>query len=72
MSNSIATTGGISTAGAALIPVIHWLFPTIPDAVSVSISAGIIVLAHTLHELAVRKGWYPDDASTPVAADPKV
>ena len=72
MNNSVATTGGISASGAALIPVIQWLFPTIPAPVSVSIAAGLITLAHALHVLALRKGWYPaiDDVAPNGAASP--
>jgi hypothetical protein len=63
--NSVALTGGISVSSAALIPVIQWIFPTIPAPVTVSIAAGVITLAHALHVLAVRKGWYPSDDVSP-------
>ena len=67
MNSSVATTGGISATSAALIPVIQWLFPAVPAPVAVSLSAGVIVLVHALHELAVRKRWYPSDASVDTA-----
>ena len=61
MNNSVAVTGGVSTSAATLVPVIHWLFPTIPAEVLVAFAAGIVTLAHAGHQLAVMKGWYPNE-----------
>lgn len=67
MNNSVAVTGGISASTATLVTLIQWLFPTIPAAVLPALAGVVVAGLHAAHQLAVLKGWYPTDESSPKA-----